>query len=149
MAKLELAPGSTPALKKQVGEAVKYLNAAGASKVLADLEKEKDVVTLKEGSGHAMHYDPTTKTIVWDPTSGLKTPGGVQSPALGLVHEADHALGDVRGTLAPTRAAEEMRVITGSEATAAGKLGESTRTSHGGPGTGIYPVRVGCPSCTK
>lgn len=34
-------------------EAVAYLNKAGAAGVIADLEKEKRVVNLKEGTGHA------------------------------------------------------------------------------------------------
>ncbi len=144
VAKLELAPGSTPAFKNQVGQAVTGLNKAGAAGVLADLENEKGVVNLQEGSGGTMNYDPVTQTITWDPTSGLRVPGGVQSPALGLVHEGDHALGHLRGNLAPTPAAEELRVIKGAEADAAGRLNQPTRSGHIGL---AIPVR--CPTCTQ
>lgn len=150
---LRFAPGSSKAFKKQFAEAISYLNKAGAAGVVADLEKASDTVYVAEATTpHDDHYDPATKTISWDPTSGLIcTGGGTQSPALGFLHEADHALGDVTGTAAstaptgpPYHTAEEKRVITGSETTAAGKLGEPTRTDHGGT-----PVRVKCPGCTK
>jgi hypothetical protein len=43
------------------------------------------------------HFDPNTDTIAWDPHSALRTTnGGRQSPALGLGHEIDHAVENVR-----------------------------------------------------
>ena len=86
------------------------------------------------------HFDPNTNTIAWDPYSALRTTrGGRQTPALGLGHEVDHAVENPR---AEDRLrnhsdrryddAEERRVITGSEATAARALGESVRRNHGG-----------------
>src|SRR5947209_19229934 len=37
-------------------------------------------------------FDSSTRTIYWDPHSALRTTaGGKQSPALGLLHEEDHA----------------------------------------------------------
>ena len=86
------------------------------------------------------HFDPNTNTIAWDPYSALRTTrGGRQSPALGLGHEVDHAVENVRlaDRLRNTPDAhydnaEERRVILGSEAHAARILGESTRRNHGG-----------------
>ncbi|MDP9017008.1 MAG: protein rhsD, partial [Candidatus Eremiobacteraeota bacterium] len=85
-------------------------------------------------------YDAVTRTIHWDPYSALRTTsGGTQSPALGLGHEADHAIVNA-GRAAPgwnTRVRayddlEEQRVIRGSEAHAARTLGESARHNHRG-----------------
>lgn len=151
--KLRFASGSSASFKSHFAEAINYLNASGASKVVADLESESDTVYVAEAtSPHDDYYDPATKTISWDPSSGLTcTNGGTQSPALGFLHEADHALGDITGTAASTApngtpydTDEEHRVITGSETNAANKLGEPTRTDHDGT-----PVRVKCPGCTK
>jgi hypothetical protein len=77
---------------------------------------------------------------VWNPYSALITPeGGKQSPALGLLHELDHAEEHLRlGTteyLKQDVRAEELRVIKGTETKAARKLGEGTRTS---PDTDIH-----------
>lgn len=71
----------------------------------------------------------------------VTTAGGNQSPALGVLHEAAHALQWVSNPkqLAKDLASdpqyglvEERRVITGVETMAAKKLGEDVRTDHGG-----------------
>ena len=85
-------------------------------------------------------YDPSTRTIRWDPHSALMTTsGGSQSPALGLGHEFDHAVENSRAydrlavRLDPAfDNAEERRVILGSERHAALTLGESVRWDHDG-----------------
>ncbi|MBV8489055.1 MAG: hypothetical protein JO199_00905 [Candidatus Eremiobacteraeota bacterium] len=85
-------------------------------------------------------FDPATDTIAWDPHSALRTTrGGRQSPALGLGHEADHAVESrARETALNARScpnydtAEERRVIAGSERHAARTLGESVRYDHAG-----------------
>jgi hypothetical protein len=84
--------------------------------------------------------DMETGIIHWDPRGGLLLDNGYQSPALGLVHEIDHAVnfqepvptGDGYGNT------EERRVISGSETQIAKDLGEPTRTNHDG-----NPYRVG------
>jgi len=103
-----------------------------------------------EHAGHRLHlnvnsrdddsYDPSTRTVNWDPHSALRLAGGgCQSPALGLGHELDHATvdpriadagGDVYDPKYDNR--EERRVISGSEAHAASTLGENVRHNHGG-----------------
>ncbi len=73
---------------------------------------------------------------------------GIQSPALGLMHEIDHAvryLDDPQGYLIDAKNgvtngydfAEEQRVIDGSETRVAQALGEPTRTNHSS-----YPVLI-------
>lgn len=86
------------------------------------------------------HFDPSSHTIAWDPHSALRTTrGGSQSPALGLGHEAAHAVeAPRREAQLAARAvpkydtAEERRVICGSERHAARTLGESIRYDHAG-----------------
>jgi hypothetical protein len=85
-------------------------------------------------------YDPSTRTIHWDPHSALRTTcGTTQTPALGLGHEVDHAVERAATAAAlidtPDRDfddAEERRVIMGSERHAAQTLGEGIRHDHGG-----------------
>ena len=86
-------------------------------------------------------FDPSTGTVYWDPTSALRTTeSGTQSPALGLGHELAHAEGydydedrfrDLGSTPIPDYDdAEEQRVITGPETSAALTLHENTRCNH-------------------
>ena len=84
-------------------------------------------------------YLPGSHTIVWDPHSAMRVGNGRQSPALGLVHELDHALNDPRRyDRLVDRAepaydnAEERRVITGLEKHAAHTLREGVRHDHRG-----------------
>lgn len=85
-------------------------------------------------------FDPNDDVISWDPRSALRTTnGGRQSPALGLGHEAAHAIEAprVESALADRvdrryDTAEERRVVTQSERHAANTLGESVRTDHAG-----------------
>lgn len=86
------------------------------------------------------HFDPATDTIAWDPYSALRTTrGGRQTPALGLGHEAAHAIEDPAlesrlDARADSRydSAEERRVICGPERHAARTLGEAVRYDHRG-----------------
>jgi hypothetical protein len=94
------------------------------------------------------HFDPSTRTIAWDPYSALRTTrGGTQSPALGLGHEVAHAVEDPRDeaalsarTLRGYDTYEERRVIRGSERHAAKTLGEGIRCDHRG-----FAYRVATP----
>lgn len=104
------------------------------------LERLPHRVMLRTNARDADDYDPNTRTIHWDPHSALRTAGGGrQSPALGLGHEADHAVHDGprewrRANVADAAydTAEERRVIAGSERHAARTLGEAVRYDHGG-----------------
>lgn len=153
--KVEFAQGSTTKFKSQFKQAIQYLNKAGAAASFAELQKSKDTILIEEpnAGSNDMYYDPNTKTIVWDPLSALKTTNGtIQTPALGLGHEGEHALGDIKGTAAsaknipgdPYNTAEERRVIQGYETKAANKLKEGTRQDHYGSA-----FQVKCPTCTK
>lgn len=85
-------------------------------------------------------YDPQTHTIRWDPHSAMQTTaGGSQSPALGLVHEIDHAAAppslqfELQNIDDPAYDnAEERRVITGAETQIARALHEGLRHDHSG-----------------
>lgn len=151
--KIEFAQGSSEKFKKSFADAVKYLNKGKVSQAIAAVEKSSTVVTLQEAvKADDDHYSPDTKTVVWDPNSALKTTnGGLQTPALGVLHEFGHADGDLNkksesttpdGT--PYDNKEEKRVIDNMETPSAKKLGEGTRTDHAG-----QPYKVDCVSCTK
>ena len=105
-----------------------------------DLESGRTTFVIAKNSHGDDHFDPSSRTVAWDPHSALRTTdGGRQSPALGLGHELAHADEDarVRAYLAATPSvryddAEERRVIRGAEAHAARSLGEATRYDHDG-----------------
>lgn len=83
---------------------------------------------------HMDYFDPNTGEIGWDPRSALLVNGTdeYQSPALGFIHEVDHAVNHI--TPQPTgdnyHNTEEKRVITGSETQIANDFGEPTRNDH-------------------
>ena len=92
----------------------------------------------------ARYLDPMLELwISVDPARQFSSPYlYAQSPALVFLHEANHALGYLKnpdGFNARTLESdieyddqEEMRVIQGSETSAAKKLGEGVRYGHGG-----------------
>jgi RHS repeat-associated protein len=100
---------------------------------------------LVTNNDHDDTFDTDTNEIYWDPNSALRTTNGcIQSPAIGLAHEVDHA---VNGSTFLVNISdpnydfwEERRVITGSETRLAKLLGEPTRTNHDGK-----PLRVNGP----
>ena len=115
--------------------ALKYLGTSKtASALLAKLPKGTKIEIIHDGNDA---YDPNTKTIYWDPRSGLAVSSGAgnQSAALGLIHEIDHAVNGQKNPK-PTgdgyQNTEEKRVITGSETKIAKELGEPTRKDHFG-----------------
>ena len=84
-------------------------------------------------------YNPKTRNIGWEPTAGARVKKGIQSPALGLKHEMDHAAKhDQTGkaisltkdgkTATPEGAKEEFRAVD-DEKKSARALGEPTRSS--------------------
>ncbi|MCK5906419.1 MAG: hypothetical protein KAG37_02450 [Flavobacteriales bacterium] len=115
--------------------------------MMAELEKSKTVYYIDETSG-ASSYNKKTKTIKWDPNSGVMTTEGHELSATTILnHEVDHALQndknpdkqttDKRTPDAKYGDKEEKRVIEGSEQETAKKLGEIeegevTRRDHKG-----------------
>ncbi|GAC1303187.1 MAG: hypothetical protein NVS2B3_09100 [Vulcanimicrobiaceae bacterium] len=105
-----------------------------------DLERGPNPIVVRGNRRDDDHFEPTTRTVAWDPYSALRTTdGGWQSPALGLGHELVHADADPasRARLSQIRSprydnAEERRVIRGAETHAARTLGESIRHDHAG-----------------
>ena len=154
--RIVFSQGATPQFQQQFAQIVQYLNASGTSGTIARLEARPETVRLQESpTPHGFHYNPNTKTIVFDPLSGLQVGSGqVQTPALGVLHEAGHALQDLQNPRQLQKDAntpvpnyhnrEEQRVIVGIETPAATRLGEPTRQHHGGT-----PIRVQCPVCDK
>lgn len=129
--------------KADLDAALKYLQATdskGKAKsptavaLLAKLPKGTKINIIHDGNDS---YDPNTKTINWDPRSGLAVSDGSgnQSAAMGLAHEIDHKVGGLKNpkdTGDDYDNTEEKRVITGSETKIAKELGEPTRTDHRG-----------------
>jgi RHS repeat-associated protein len=78
-------------------------NVSTAEKYLSKSKTMRSVLrAFKSGHFHLSlisdgndRYDPTTRTVYWDPDSALETTdGGHQTPALGLGHEMAHATGN-------------------------------------------------------
>jgi arabinogalactan endo-1,4-beta-galactosidase len=74
-----------------VYQTLNYLNEAGVGSDLVtmanDTENKFDVAQSDE-----TRYDPNTKTILFNPTKGIvHEDGSTSSPALGFLHEGDHA----------------------------------------------------------
>lgn len=135
-----------------IEKAIQYLNKKGVAGNFAELQKSPQKITIKEAPAGSNddHYNPNSKEITWDPLSAMTcTNGKKQTPALGLGHEAEHALGDIKGNAASAAPdgsvydnLEEKRVIDGWEKNAAAKLGEGSRTDHRG-----NTYQVACPTC--
>ncbi len=120
-------------------------------RIFRQLDRSKRRYKIRINCNGDDGFDWLTGIIDWDPFSMLMTTGGgMQSPALGFGHEADHAAGsdaNFNGFWQRSHQndpqygdAEEKRVITGAEASAAGTLGEDSRSDHQGtgvPGTGV------------
>jgi uncharacterized protein RhaS with RHS repeats len=67
------------------------------------------------------------ETIRWNPTEGLVTSGGAQSPATGLMHEIIHSLVDADGVAAEDQ--DQMTIF--KENSVNRQTGEGTRRTHG------------------
>jgi len=143
-AKIRFDNNASPEFKAEFARAVRYLNKNNSSSILAKLEARSETITLRQGASlNDVFFDPSANVITWNPFSALKTTsGGTQTPALGVLHEADHALESVTNpkqyfidvnTVVPAYGnLEEKRVITGSETGAAIRSGEGTRSDHSG-----------------
>jgi RHS repeat-associated protein len=143
--KIVFAPGSSQKFKDEYARARKYLSKTKDFAILKRMEDSKETITLREGTKLTdTAYNPHSKELVWNPYSALITPGGgKQSPALGLLHELDHAekhLKDPSKFNAIPYEQEELRVIKGSETRAARTLKEGTRTTPNSDKYHLYTV---------
>ena len=138
---LRLAQGSSPQFQRDFATDVRYLNGAGASGLIAELERRPELITIRQAGLGLDEYDHNVRETSWNPRGGVETPsGGRQSPALGFVHESAHAVQDLKNhkqyvsDLARRDpafdTAEEKRVILGPESRAAKRLGEAVRKEH-------------------
>jgi hypothetical protein len=126
--------GANAADKAALQKSVTYLEQTKLGKqVIQQAEKNHATIhIIRDGNDRALGNE-----VWWDPNSALTTTkGGVQSPALGLVHELAHTeanpktpIRDLNNNYDNT---EERRVITQIETPIARQLGEGTRTDHRG-----------------
>jgi RHS repeat-associated protein len=111
-----------------------------ANAILQQAENMTETITLIESPLSSIHKNGT---IWFDPYAGNQIDnGGIQSPALGFLHEVAHAIRRFRDPvgLKNDRIAvdndydnkEEKRVITGIETKVAKPLGEPVRQNHNG-----------------
>ena len=146
--KIVFDPKASATFKAEYARARKYLKGIkAADAVFAKLEKSKEVFTIREGFKLTdTAYNPHSKEIVWNPYSALRTSNGTQTPALGLLHEGDHAAKhlQVKTTAAYNKLdyhKEELRVIKGSETSAAKARKEGTRTTPNVNPSQLYKVQ--------
>ena len=127
--------GATKQDKADLKAALEYLQKSpAAAAFLATVPKGTKIAIIHDGNDS---YSPATKTVNWDPRSGLAVSSGAgnQSAALGLLHELDHRTNGLAHPKATGDAydnTEEKRVVTGLETKVAHELHEPTRTDHRG-----------------
>lgn len=137
-------PGDTTKLEYQKAKEYLAIKGGGSDAVLNELEAREETIRIVRVDSLG-HDDVQSRGLViyWNPRAGVRSDNGeTQSPALGLLHEADHTLDRLRNPRAHADAAktpdpvysnqEDRRVITGREAEAARRTGEDVRTTHGG-----------------
>jgi RHS repeat-associated protein len=159
-------PGAPEWYKKDFQKAKAYLMKSKEGRHLfAELKKKPDFfVGPNTGKEKDSPLSGTTirdkqPIVTWASRFGQVTrendaPTGTQSPALGLLHELEHALGyledpeaynarGVEGTGTPGSGftnAEDERVVKGPETSAAKELGEGTRDTNIGHMSDFFPV---------
>jgi hypothetical protein len=128
--------------------ALTYLNESPAGAAIIQQAAENNI-TIRINHNNDDSYEKENNIINWDPTSALTvnaltttagnvdtTTVGVQSAALGLLHEAAHATDpnyDVnRATPDPLYDNAAEKYAAQQEDTVAGQLGETERFNHGG-----------------
>ena len=92
----------------------------------------RSVFTIVFISDDNMRYEPGTRTIYFDPYSGLvmKDQTSVQSAALGLAHEMGHAAQDLDNELNGMRYDIENANVAKYETPIAKQLGEPVRKDY-------------------
>ncbi|MBK7951645.1 MAG: RHS repeat-associated core domain-containing protein [Deltaproteobacteria bacterium] len=148
----------TDGSKAAVNEARAYYAGNGIDDPFAALEASGDVFYISTNS--SMNNGYRENHIFWDPGAALgplicsESGGEYQSPAMGLLHEGEHARNDMNGSYAGSKRRphaggafpdeEEWAVTTGPEATAAAKAGEPGRDFY----EGEY-APVSCVTCRR
>ncbi len=68
--------------------------------LISNIEQSDVVITISFNYNDNVYYYPQSKTIEWDPFSGLRTGSGeIQLPSLSLAHELGHVEQDIMGEL--------------------------------------------------
>ena len=117
----------------QYNLAVGYLkNSELGSELIEKLESSTKVFTIVFISDDNMRYEPGTRTIYFDPYSGLvmKDQTSVQSAALGLAHEMGHAAQDLDNELNGMQYDIENANVAKYETPIAKQLGEPVRKDY-------------------
>ena len=99
---IEIANNATDKEIEQYVKAITYLKTSEtAAAIINQLEASDVIIRIEFVYDNNTYYDNTTKTIYFDVYSGMCLSGGrgVQSPALGLLHEMGHALQDINEPL--------------------------------------------------
>jgi RHS repeat-associated protein len=124
-----------------------YLSKSAAFRdAYSQIATSTDVYTFRQTFDGTNGFDPSTRSIYWDPTApNLTGLGGEQSPALGLAHEVGHAafydqdpsanlLFNTIQVPGFSGSLEEYRNMTEVERTVAIDLGEPTGSDHANHG---------------
>ena len=122
-----------------------YLKAKNAGRNIVNAVKNRSVlIELQEDNESTLYQSSNRRhTIFWEARKGIILSNGKrQSPAVRLEHEFDHAMDDIDNHKNHESRkerldnqydnGEERRVITGSEAETARKLGQGIRYDHYG-----------------
>ncbi len=84
-------PADTPSQSGQQGAIMKYLSKSSTfNQEYKTLQDAATTYYVAVTTQDVHSYNPETKVITINPESGLRVPGGVQSPALGAGHEISH-----------------------------------------------------------
>jgi RHS repeat-associated protein len=151
------SPEAKEFIRDDAKEAREYFASGGVDDPLDDLEDSEATYTITYTPGKS-RYSLEEQTIYWNSNAGWVPEnmcGEGQSPALGLLHEGEHARahdddpvgligrrGDPTDDKGRWTDAEERRIISGPESEAASSLGETKRDTHAG---GLGNVR--CVKC--
>jgi len=98
--KIELSSKATKSEKQAYERAIAYLETSStAAELIKKLMDSSEVFTIVFIDNHDMKYELKTRSIYWDPRSGLVLGDekSVQSAALGLAHEMGHAAQHLEG----------------------------------------------------
>lgn len=112
--------------------AIQYLRTSSRAKeIIYELETSPRIFTIQFVDNDDDSYLFHTKTIYWDPDSGLITESGnTQSAALGLIHEMGHAEQDLQGKFNKTVQEIEDENLNKTENVVAQELCEAKRKNY-------------------
>jgi len=130
-------PGQETAklLLQQYEDAIAHLSHSSAAVALISLLTDStEVYTIAFNNGGNGSYAHATRTINWDPTSGLvmQNKTAVQSAALGLAHEMGHASQHLSGFFRTYRTRDEVEAnnLKVHETPITKQLGEPVRNNY-------------------